>query len=74
MNTSKTYRRKELAATIALLLAAYPTVYAQEQADAAALKAAGVALRVGSSPTRPISAGDSSVCASQESGGRCDKH
>jgi iron complex outermembrane receptor protein len=36
MNTSKTYRRKELAATIALLLAAYPTVYAQEQADAAA--------------------------------------
>ena len=36
MKTSKTYRRKELAATIALLLAAYPTVYAQEQADAAA--------------------------------------
>jgi len=36
MKTSKTYRRKELAATISLLLAAYPTVYAQEQADAAA--------------------------------------
>ena len=33
MKTSKTYRRKELAATISLLLAAYPTVYAQEQAD-----------------------------------------
>lgn len=34
MKTSKTYRRKELAATISLLLAACPTVYAQDQGAA----------------------------------------
>jgi iron complex outermembrane receptor protein len=33
MKTSKTFRRKELAATISLLLAAYPTVYAQDQGE-----------------------------------------
>jgi iron complex outermembrane receptor protein len=31
MNTTKTFRRKELAATISLLLAACPTAYAQDQ-------------------------------------------
>jgi iron complex outermembrane receptor protein len=34
MNTSKTIRRKELAATISLLLAAPSTLLAQDQADA----------------------------------------
>jgi iron complex outermembrane receptor protein len=33
MKTSKTFRRKELAATISLLLAAYPTAYAQDQGE-----------------------------------------
>lgn len=31
MSSTKTFRRKELAATISLLLAAYPTAYAQDQ-------------------------------------------